>query len=309
MGAEKFNHGLEVSMQPITESWQDYEDHDAADEETLSLCDLVISSDANEYWNGDFSKEGDHQSNNGDFFEFFSEDFPAEAPRSYLEEKNNIVFCGKIIPFKDQQPRIEDLKQSQSLTIGEFKQENDGKKKKISSSSSTSPWKISHSFNKSRTYPSSSSSSSSSKGSKRKSFNKSLSMPAADSKNNCGKYGSDQSKKLGDEKFDFSVKKVDILATPVKSRWYLFAFGVGRFPMEIELKDMRMRQSRKSKAMKFQAPEGGDGGGERPGNVKGGKERRRSGKGLWKLLKVLGCKIRDTNAGVVQASFGCNQLV
>ncbi|XWS07910.1 hypothetical protein CRYUN_Cryun41cG0032700 [Craigia yunnanensis] len=290
MGAEKLNHSLET-VQQINDTWQDFGDE--ADEETLSLCDLVISSDENEYWNDDFSKE-DHQSN-GDFFEFFNEGFPATAtaaPSSY-SEGNNIIFCGKLIPFKDQQPNIED--KSQSLKFRNVKQEN-FEKKENNSSSCIFPWKMSHSFNKSRTYPSSSA-----KGSQGKSFNKSLSLPAVGSINNHGKYGSDQSKKLGDEKFDFSVKKVSVSATPVKSRWYLFAFGVGRFPMEIELKDMKLRQSRKSKAMKFQVPEGG-----KPENIKGGKERRRSAKGLWRLLKVLGWNSKHTNADLVQASFGCN---
>ncbi|XP_022764302.1 uncharacterized protein LOC111309531 [Durio zibethinus] len=268
MGAEGLNYSLET-MQQINEEFGD-----EADEETLSLCDLVMSSDVNEYWNDDFSKEDHHHDQ--DFFEFFSEDFPAAAASSTYPEDNNIIFCGKLIPLKE-----------------DVKQENEKKKKNISSC--IFPWKkSSHSiFNKSRTFPSSSSSSA--KESRGKSFNKSLSLPAWGSKNNHGKFGS-EIKKLGDdEKFDFSVKKVSILATPVKSRWYLFAFGVGRFPMEIELKNMKMRQSRrKSKAMKFQVPDCGE-----PENVKGDKERRRSTKGLWRLLKVLGWNIKYTNASVI----------
>ncbi|XVE99360.1 hypothetical protein REPUB_Repub03eG0191500 [Reevesia pubescens] len=276
-------------MQQINNSRQDFGDH----EETLSLCDLVISSDANDYWNDhqSINSPSDHHQDN--FFEFSSEDFPSTAASTY---NDNIIFCGKLIPCKDQQQQsIEDKPQSLKCKI---KQENDEKKKNISSC--LFPWKISsHSFNKSTTFPSSSSA----KESQGKIFNKSLSMPASGSKNNNGKYGRDQSKKLGGEKFDFSVKKVSILATPVKSRWYLFAFGVGRFPMEIELKDMKMRQSRKSMEMKFQVP---DGGGGEPENVKGDKERRRSTKGLWRLLKVLGWKNKHTNAAVVHASFANN---
>ena len=150
-----------------------------------------------------------------------------------------------------------------------MKQEINGEK--INDNSSRFPWKkMSHSFNKSRTFPSSSSI----KASKRQSLNKSLSMPVVG-----------ENKNLGDDKFDFSVKKVSILATPVKSRWYLFAFGVGRFPMEIELKDMKMRQNRKCKAMKLQQEEGSE-----LGNVKGNKKQKKSGKGLWRLLRVLGWK-------------------
>lgn len=306
MGAEKVNHTLEMStLQQINGScWQDFGDEEADDEETISLCDLVMSSDANEYWNGeDFSNKDD--SNNGDFFEFFStEDFPAVSAAA--APNKNIVFCGKLIPFKDQKQQSDTENESPQSTLktSKSKQENgdqyhDQKKKKKNTrrSSCSFPWKTtSQSFNKSRTFPSPKGSQS-----QTKSFNKSLSLPADHQSN----------KKLSDDqKFNFSVnKKVSILATPVKSRWYLFAFGVGRFPMDIELKDMKLRQSRKisKQAMKFQAPEEVDG----EANVKGGKGRRRSssGKGLWRLLKVLGWKNKHTNGAVGQASFGCNPHV
>ncbi|KAK6228160.1 hypothetical protein SCA6_000500 [Theobroma cacao] len=286
MGAQELNHGLET-LQQNNDSWQEFGDEA---EETLSLCDLVISSDASEYWNGEqyhrnsSSSSSDHQ--HQDLFEFFStEDIPAAAAAAASSnyQGNNIIFCGKLIPYRGQQQSIED--KPQRLESKVIKPENGTK----NSTSCLFPWKTSLSFNKSRTFPPSSSSSAPAKASQRKSFNKSLSLPAEGSKN---------SKKLGDDKFDFSVKKVSVIETPVKSRWYLFAFGVGRFPMEIELKDMKMRQSRKSKAMKLQ-PDG------QPENAKCNKERRRSAKGLWRLLKVLGCKNKHTNAAVVQASYSC----
>ncbi|XVF83283.1 hypothetical protein PTKIN_Ptkin16aG0474200 [Pterospermum kingtungense] len=287
-------------MQQINGSWQD--EAAADDEETLSLCDLVTSSDATEYWNGDngFSKEDDNGDN---LFEFFSsEDFPASAaaatPRGYPDK--NIVFCGKLIQFKDQQQQQPNSENKLPQSLKTSKVKGDNHDDDDTRSSCIFPWKMSqYSFNKSRTFPSSS------KGSaQRKSLNKSLSLPVEESK---GKYygsvggGDDRSKKLGDDdKFDFSVKKVSVLATPVKSRWYLFAFGVGRFPMDMELKDMKLRQDRKRKAMKFQAPEATDA---------GGKERRRSGKGMWRLLKVLGLKSKDRNGDVVEAAFGCKSHV
>ncbi|XP_021296113.1 uncharacterized protein LOC110425514 [Herrania umbratica] len=287
MGAQELNHGLET-LQQNNDSWQEFGDEA---EETLSLCDLVISSDANEYWNDEQHQRNtspsssDHQ--HQDLFEFFStEDFPAAAAAaaSSNHQGNNIIFCGKLIPYRGQQQSNED--KTQSLESKVVKPENGTK----NGASCLFPWRTSQSFNKSRTFPSSSSSSSASaKASQGKRFNKSLSLPAVGSKN---------SKKLGDDKFDFSVKKVSVIETPVKSRWYLFAFGVGRFPMEIELKDMKMRQSRKTKAMKLQQ----DG---QPENAKCNKERRRSAKGLWRLLKVLGWKNKHTNAAVVQASYSC----
>ncbi|GLT70095.1 hypothetical protein SLA2020_421940 [Shorea laevis] len=110
-----------------------------------------------------------------------------------------------------------------------------------------------------------------------------------------GRIFSGKSKSRGEksDKYDFSVKEVSVLATPVKSRWYLFAFGVGRFPTEMELKDMKMRQNRKSRAaMKSRSDSG----------VEAVKDKKRTGKGLWRLLKLLG-RVRRANA-VVKVSFG-----
>ncbi|GKV34107.1 hypothetical protein SLEP1_g42523 [Rubroshorea leprosula] len=81
--------------------------------------------------------------------------------------------------------------------------------------------------------------------------------------------------KCGD-KFDLFAKGVPMLATPVKSRWNLFVFGVGRFPMEMELRDMKMRQSRRNRVMTSKS--------------KGGDEMMKAsctGKGLWRRLRTV----------------------
>ncbi|GLT66852.1 hypothetical protein SLA2020_391960 [Shorea laevis] len=81
--------------------------------------------------------------------------------------------------------------------------------------------------------------------------------------------------KCGD-KFDFFAKGVPMLATPVKSRWNLFVFGVGRFPMEMEPRDMKMRQSRRHRVMTTKS--------------KGRDEMMKesyTGKGLWKRLRTV----------------------
>ncbi|KAK8504332.1 hypothetical protein V6N13_062681 [Hibiscus sabdariffa] len=250
-------------MQQSKDSWEDFVGE--SNEETLSLSDLVINNDhSNEFWNhDDFSR----QEETGDLFEFFSEDFPASA--SIFPENDNIVFCGKIISYKEKQPNVGSKPQRRKYKI---EQENGEKKEDFSCRNARKcclfPWKISPPpslFNKSTTFRSSKSR----KELQRQSFNKSFSMPASVSNKNYEKFSL--------EKFDFPVKKVSTLATPVKSRWYLFAFGVGRFPMEVELKDMKMRQSRKYRAMKFQASDHRGVGGGRSENVKGGRGRR-SGK-------------------------------
>ncbi|XP_017644514.1 uncharacterized protein LOC108485182 [Gossypium arboreum] len=259
-------------MQQIKDSWQDF-GYESNEEETLSLCDLAMNGDdhSNQFWNDDEYLRNQQSNTNGDLFEFFSDDFPAPAS-IFPENSNNVIFCGKVISYREDQPNVGNKSQRLKCKI---KQENNEKKKDFGC---LFPWKISSGrpFNKSRTFPSSKSTKESRI--RKGFFNKSCSMPASVSKNKFGV----ENERFNNEKFNFSLKKESMLATPVKSRWYLFAFGVGRFPMEIELKDMKMRQSRRYKSMKVQSPVSGRDCGRR--------SERRSGKGLWRLLKVLGWK-------------------
>ncbi|KAM7504471.1 hypothetical protein LguiB_003375 [Lonicera macranthoides] len=95
-----------------------------------------------------------------------------------------------------------------------------------------------------------------------------------------------------DYKFDFSVRKVSMLAPPAKSRWYLFVFGLARFPVEMELRDIRRRQSRKS--------------------IKSNDKSyiNRGTGGLWRIIRSLGCGgQRHSNASVEAAYSYAPQVV
>lgn len=71
--------------------------HDADEaEETMSLCDLPIYSDSAD-WGRDCGSTSSSTSSDGDFFEFFSEDFSAQPCPA-----KDIIFCGKLIPCKEQ---------------------------------------------------------------------------------------------------------------------------------------------------------------------------------------------------------------
>lgn len=111
------------------------------------------------------------------------------------------------------------------------------------------------------------------------------------------------SKKKGDSfsNCDFSVEKATVLAPPTKSRWYLFLFGIGRLPTEMELRDIKTRQSRLRSQSKMVIPFPSV---ECDEMVKGGARA----KGLWTLLiKVLACTSSttlQTNAAV-NASAAC----
>lgn len=86
-----------------------------------------------------------------------------------------------------------------------------------------------------------------------------------------------------------------------KSRWYLFVFGYERFPSEMELRDIKNRQSRrrdvKDNAAVTMFKFNDDNGGEI------GNDKSNHKKGLWRLLKGLGCKSLKANP-VAKASFG-----
>uniref|UniRef100_A0A2N9EVY6 Uncharacterized protein n=1 Tax=Fagus sylvatica TaxID=28930 RepID=A0A2N9EVY6_FAGSY len=187
-------------------------------EETLSLCDLPIYSDASNW--DDYSKEDQSLSssdNNDEFFEFFSEELTASTCSTTTIQNKNIIFCGKLIPYKE----LPEKSQNQET----------------------------NNVNTNKTTP----------------------------------------RKVG---------KVTMLASPTKSRWYLYMFGMTRFPTEMELRDIKTRQSRiKSPSMMFRSVECDD-------MVKGNEDESRRGNGMWRLLRILGCRRQHVNT-VVKASFGC----
>ncbi|XWS73234.1 hypothetical protein CRYUN_Cryun02cG0110100 [Craigia yunnanensis] len=79
----------------------------------------------------------------------------------------------------------------------------------------------------------------------------------------------------------------------VKPRWYVFMFGMVKFPPEMELKDMKSRQFRRSPSVMFPTVE--DGGQKFAGNRSSGKDSS------WSLLKALSC--RDHTSVAVTTSF------
>ena len=250
----------EYLNKPVVQESNDYilQDLDQEAEETLSLCDLVEGSNWN---NNDFSRSNEeyqYQSASSDdaqdFFEFFSEDFTASLA-SANHPKDNIIFCGKLIPYKEEAAvRPEQTQKTQK-----------NKRNRIF------PWK-SNSMKMSR--------STSSKAQQH--AIRSRSCKALSQEN-------------GYQKYDFPVKQVSTRVTSVKPRWYLLAFGYGRFPSEMKLRDIKNRQSRRTPATMFQSDDAGGDADRRSG-------KRSPWKGIRTLLKILGCKSQQANA-VVRASF------
>lgn len=218
------------------------------EEETLSLSDLPIYSGASisARWGGDFSKEDGKNfvdDDDDNLFEFFSEEFTTSSTNNYATAEN-IIFCGKLIPFKNINipPRADErniINTERMINV----------QKGIAKRSS--------------------------KGSK-SSF----------------------------ESCDYSsLGKVSLVRSPTNSRWFLFMFGMSKLSTttEMELKDIRNRQSRRRgpAATMIPAPENG--------KDEVAVKEKRSCKGMWKMLKsismVLGCHSSKIANDVVKAAF------
>ncbi|XP_031256172.1 uncharacterized protein LOC116114163 [Pistacia vera] len=234
---------------------EELQDFDLEEEETLSLCDLAThcSQESENYSsiNDDFSKE--QSSSDEDFFEFSSEDFTAST-----YPKDNIMFCGKLIRYKEHP----DGEQTQITNNTIFNK----KKKLLMKKKRIIPWK-SFSFNKARQRTTSS-----------------KQQQRREKGYNPQNY-----------KYDDDSNKASPIANPIKSRWYLLAFGYGRFPTELELKDIKKRQNRRNNipyATMFRLDNEGC------EKIKRRNEKRSSGSSLWRLwraLRVLVCKSQKAN--------------
>lgn len=251
------------------ESTDSYDPYEA--EETLSLCDLPVYSDASnwdDYSKGDQSLSSD---NDNDFFEFFSEDFSSSTCAATADK--NIIFCGKLIACREPASPEKTHKNESNKT-----EENRDKRR-------FPRWK-SLSFSKKR---------SSADGSKAREYDDNHSKLTEDKRSNASSLAAPKSNVHATANSDFSIGKVSVLTPPAKSRWYLLMFGVAKLPSEMELTNIRTRQSRlRSQSMMSRSVECDE--------MARGKERRR-GKGLWSLLRVLGCSTQQKR-DAVKASYG-----
>lgn len=261
-----------VAEDPIQKTWED--DSSDLDEsvETLSLCDLPMYGDIGGDWDDSF-KDDQSSSSDQEFFEFFSEDFTASTSPA----AENIVFCGKLITYK-KLPVCEDTQKLEDRT--EKKQQQPKKGGLLQRGLK--------SFKRGKESRSKSMDGSHGKGLKLQQAPSSKSLPDAAAEN----YG--LSPRKSEDKYDFTFPRMPIMTYPPKSQWQMF-FGMVRIPTEMELRDIKNRQSRRTPSMLVTSPEEGK---------KGGGHKRK-GKSLWGLLKALGCSSSHANT-VAKASPSCN---
>jgi hypothetical protein len=248
MVAKELYLDQEVGNEESTLLQDQYDD----DDETLSLSDLPNSTISPQW--GDFSIEDGENSisnyNNDDdnLFEFFSEEFNTSTTHD-----DNIIFCGKLIPFKDHQ-QVPHHNQKTRLISKSLKSRDDISSLKI-------------------------------KGKEDKKVKGSLNVKS---------FACDYTTMGG---------KVSLVRCATKSRWFLFLFGMSsnsRMPSkEMQLSDIRNRQSRREPAMMFSVP--------RENGIEVVKSKKNgNGKRIWKLLKsmsiVLGCSSSKLANDVVKAT-------
>ncbi|KAI4335421.1 hypothetical protein L6164_014066 [Bauhinia variegata] len=246
---------------------QEAEDEGGEEDEALSLSDFPLNHNATKYGSlDDMTLKQIHRSSSeaSDFFEFLS-DFTS----SDMRPADDIILCGKLVPFKDQSPPA-DQNQAQTTTnkhnnnkLPIYRRRSDSLSKLQSSvtrSNSTSSsrhlmMRSSRSLDYERLHRSSSL----------------MISPAPEiERNNSAK----------------SVVVSDMAAKKAtKPPWYTLMFGIGimKVPPEMELNDIRNRQVRRNPSTTMF-----------PAN-------QNSGKGSWKILKALSCK--DHTSVSVTTSF------
>ncbi|XP_017985320.1 PREDICTED: uncharacterized protein LOC18589263 [Theobroma cacao] len=232
-------------------------------EEALSLCDLALDLDANGNSDNDLGKlpaQSRRSSSEAapEFFEFLSDVSSDMCPA------DDIIFCGKLIPLKQQPVSF----QRQKGYPSDEKRKNHVLRKRSES--------LSELRSSSMTRSSSTKNTTLLRNSRSLDYQK------------LHRYEMERNPSTR------SAGKTHVLPKKaVKPRWYVFMFGMVKFPPEMELQDIKSRQFGRSPSVMFPPME--DGGKKFAGN-------RCSGKGSsWSLLKALSC--RDHTSVAVTASF------
>uniref|UniRef100_A0A7N1A793 Uncharacterized protein n=1 Tax=Kalanchoe fedtschenkoi TaxID=63787 RepID=A0A7N1A793_KALFE len=259
------------------------------DDDALSLCDLPIystssgssSSLSNGHGRGEYQEEADS------FFEF------GTSSKSSFEDAHDcdyggdaIIFCGKLIAFKDVADPVPDHSRTCGKSLLEPDRVNNANlKPKKRALFSWKRFKItSFTFRRSK------------KNKAEASHSHSSQEPSPSSSKK-----TDKARRL--EKLSSAKKVSTLLTSPSKSRWYLFMLGQTRFPqaMTMELSDLKNRQRRRCSPSPSMNPRVS----ERGADVGRSSGRR----GLWSLLKESATTVSGAHANGVVRAVGSISLI
>ncbi|OWM87576.1 uncharacterized protein LOC116188336 [Punica granatum] len=239
------------------------QDPDDAELETVSLCDLPLYSNEYECERHQFSSSPniDH----GDPFEFSSDDLSASG--SKMCTADNIIFCGRLIPYGWEPPSASEVAPEAWGKVGGTHQPKKKKWKFFK-------WRLLFRKHRHRYSKSHDEKFSDRSGSKKE--HRPARLPLE-------KYRYVPEKCM--DKYGFSMRRLPTQTGRVKCRWYLLMFRSARLPIGMELHDMKTRQSRMNLSSSFRSldSDGGIGSG-RDSDGKGNQNW-----GLWRLLRALSC--------------------
>ncbi|KAF9613889.1 hypothetical protein IFM89_012437 [Coptis chinensis] len=268
-----------TAIEDITKQKGDHEfQEDSEADEALSFCDLPLSG---EYCvdNSDSKQNHDLQtSRDQELFEFFN-----AVSTGTLSSAEDIVFCGKVFPYRS--PPLSNITNKTTQCIEDQRLDIPRKSFLHRKSGSLNDVQRSQSSTKERLTRST----------------KSLDYGKLH-RNSSSKLTRTDSLVQSDERISsgtcFGKCKFSEQRTPsARPRRRVLMFGLVKAPTEMELKDIRNRQSRRMPSPLFPAFDG-----EETVSVK-----RVGGKGTWRLLRVLSCK-GEAN-GVITASLSCTPQV
>ncbi|KZV37377.1 hypothetical protein F511_01245 [Dorcoceras hygrometricum] len=241
--------------------------NDQEDDETLSLCDLPLyTGDQSDDWENDLSSQESSSSSEENFFEFFSQEYINPPPPGGIPPAN-IIFCGKLIPYKQ---TCSDSKSSSESR----KQEAHNKNQQVGSSNSTSDSDrcVDSRNGNMRAIPLTLI--------KKKDKDRHVSSPLHYS-----------SKKV--KGHDFPAQKFPVMApsSSAKAKWYLFFLGTSSFKSAVEPSGLNSRRSSR------QSPPRGGG-----KNIS--DDRDRGWRDMGGLIGALSCGVHLHADTMVAASIG-----
>ncbi|XP_027368765.1 uncharacterized protein LOC113874750 [Abrus precatorius] len=216
------------------------------EEEALSLCDLPLNRNSRTPSLDDTSFKKILRPDGSEIFNGFS-----SSSSSDMCPADDIIFCGKLVPFKVEQP-LKNLivEESKSSTRRRRSESLSSVTRSNSVSTCTSSRRVMMRNSKSLDY----------------SRLREPSAPEVDRNSSSRSVGASS---------EAAAKKA------MKPRWYSLMFGTMKVPPEMELSDMKNRQVRRNPSTTLFP--GTDSGGKMVVN-------RSSGKVSWRILKALSCK-------------------
>ncbi|KAK1388345.1 hypothetical protein POM88_016523 [Heracleum sosnowskyi] len=240
------------------------EENEEQDDDTISLTHFPLTPDQQEH---------PSPPEKIDVFEFSSD------PNSIMSHAEDIINCGKLIPFKeqDQSPTFHQPQCQTSPVMYVNDHASQGLYNRRTRSESLTELKISECRSNSTNMRGIKMRNSRSLDYQKLSRNSSLSSESPDIYRNNSR---------GSSRFDASTIKIP------KPRWYIFMFGSVKFPPEMDLQDIKNRQVHRTTISKSLFP-----------NLEVVKKPPANRKRSWGVLKVLSC--RDDGSVNVTASLAC----